>query len=58
MEEIIEKLKNARKAYEIALEYDYCPFNGDDGYEEGIDEHSGDRPDQIADYICRLIDKL
>jgi hypothetical protein len=56
--EIIKELKTAKKAYVIALEYDYCPHQGDPGYEDGIDHYSGCRPDEIIGSISRLIDKL
>ncbi len=60
MNEIIKKLKVARLAYKLSLEYDYCPSKGDDGYVEGLEAngYSGCRPDEIANSIMRLIDSL
>ena len=55
---IIKELKTAKLAYELALEWGYCPSNGDSAYVDGIDEYSGSRPDEIAHDILRLIDKL
>jgi hypothetical protein len=60
MNEIIKKLKVARVAHALSLEYNYCPSKGDKGYVEGLEEsgYTGCRPDEIANSIMRLIDKL
>jgi hypothetical protein len=58
MEKKIEELKKARKAYELALEYDYCPSEGKSGFDPDTEEYSGLRPDEIAGAIMRMIENI
>lgn len=51
-------LKNAVKAYELALEHDYIPSGVEEGYVQGTDEWIGNRPDEIANDICKLINLI
>jgi len=54
---VVAQLKEAKIAYEFALEYDFCPFPDESGY-EGSEEYSGCRPDEIVSKILELIDNL
>jgi len=54
----LQHLKNAVTAYELALENDYVPSGVEENYIQGTDEWIGERPDEIANDICRLINLL
>ena len=68
----VSKLKSLCAAYQAALEYDYCPpskvaeglvdeimtdFSAED-FRLGAKEKEGCRPDEIADSIIRLVQKM
>lgn len=51
-------LKNAVKAYEIAILEGFVPSGVEDKYVQGTDDWIGEEPQDIANDICKLIKNI